>query len=104
MRFRLALLAAMSLGVAGDAMAQGSSSPTPTQQPTAAPGLTRAEVLADLDLWHRAGLTYWPRPPAAELDPQFVPDYQAALGRYQQLRAGPAFQEAVIKYQGMSRQ
>lgn len=97
---RFTLLAAVFLGVAGSAMAQGSASPPPNDTPTASPGLSRAEVLADLALWQRAGMTYWPAPPI-DTDLRFMGDYQAALARYQQLHDGPAFQEAVAKYQGM---
>jgi hypothetical protein len=64
-------------------------------------GLSRADVLADIELWHRAGMTYWPHPPA-ELDMQFVGDYQAGLARYRQLRSAQASTQAVVKYQGES--
>jgi len=97
---RFTLLAAVFLGVAGSAMAQGSASPPHNDMPAASPGLSRAVVLADLELWHRAGMTYWPHPPA-EMDMQFTAEYQAGLARYQQLRAGQALQETVAKYQGL---
>lgn len=97
---RFTLLAAVFLGVAGSAMAQGSVSPPPNDTPAASTGLSRAEVLADLELWHRAGMTYWPHPPA-EMDMQYTAEYQAGLARYQQLRTGQAMQQIVTKHQGM---
>lgn len=104
MRNLSTLLTAALLGMAGPVWAQSGDATALHQSQAASTGLSRAEVLADLALWRSAGLTYWPHPPASEMDPQFVPEYQAALARYQQLRVGQAFQEAVLKYQGTTRQ
>lgn len=100
---RLVCVVTLFLGVAGGSMAQDSSPPPVTPPPAPAPGLSRAEVLADLELWHRAGMSFWPCPPA-DIDVQFVPEYQNALARYRELRDSPAYQEAVIKYQRKSPQ
>ena len=66
-------------------------------------GLSRAEVLADLENWHRAGLSFW-LAPSAEIDREYVGDYRAALARYEQLRAGQTRRESVVQYQNMPRQ
>ena len=96
---RSILLTAVFLGVAGSAMAQVSTSTPRNETPTASPGLSRAEVLADLELWQRAGMTYWPAPPV-DTDLQLTAEYQAGLARYQQLRASQV-QETMAKYQGL---
>ncbi|WP_404301925.1 DUF4148 domain-containing protein [Alicycliphilus denitrificans] len=98
MRNLSALLTATLLGMAGPVWAQSGDATALPQSQTASTGLSRAEVLADLESWHRAGMTYWPHPPA-EMDLQFMGDYQAALARYQQLRVGQAFQATTAKYQ-----
>ncbi|WP_370681475.1 hypothetical protein [Comamonas sp. GB3 AK4-5] len=53
----------------------------------------RAEVRADLELWHQAGMSFLPSPAAY---PQVRETAQ--YRKYEQLRNGPAFQEAVAKY------
>ena len=53
MRTLSAALAALTLGLAGTAMAQEAVSPSSF----ATAGLSRAEVLADLEMWHQAGRT-----------------------------------------------
>ena len=58
------------------------------------------KVLADLELWQRAGMTYWPHPPA-EMDMQFTAEYQAGLARYRQLRGGQAMQQTAARYPDM---
>ena len=60
MRTLSAALAALTLGLAGTAMAQEAVSPSSS----ATAGLSRAEVLADLEMWHQAGMTYLPSPSA----------------------------------------
>lgn len=98
MHTRSTLLLAAFLGVAGSAVAQGST-PSPIKEaPSPGVGLSRAEVLADLELWHRAGMSYWPAP-QAEMGLPLTAEYQAGMTSYQQLRAGPAFQETALKYQ-----
>ena len=79
---RFIALAALSLGLAGTALAQDAT-PSSTAAPT---DLSRAQVLADLEMWHRAGLTYVSD---REIDVRST-EYQRGLERYQQLRASPA--------------
>ncbi|WP_027014761.1 DUF4148 domain-containing protein [Comamonas composti] len=93
MRTLYSVLAVVALGVAGSAMAQQAEISTVSKA-----GLSRAEVQADLEMWHRAGMTYLP---SASAVPEIVdsPAYQQSLERYQQLRQGPAYREAVAKLQ-----
>jgi hypothetical protein len=95
MRTISAALAALTLGLAGSAMAQEAISPVSS----ANAGLSRAEVLADLEMWHRAGMTYMPSPSADREVSYNSAEYQRGLERYQQLRSGPAFREAVAKFE-----
>jgi hypothetical protein len=57
MRTLSAALAALTLGFAGTAMAQEAVSPSSS----ATAGLSRPDVLADLEMWHQAGKknTHW---------------------------------------------
>src|SRR2546427_2557054 len=73
------------------AMAQEAVSPSSS----ATAGLSRAEVLADLEMWHQAGMTYLPSPSADRDISYNSAEYQRGLARYQQLRSGPAYREAV---------
>jgi hypothetical protein len=79
MRTLSAALAALTLGFAGTAMAQ---------------------VLADLEMWHQAGMTYLPSPSADREVGYNSAEYQRGLARYQQLRSGPAYREAVARLEG----
>lgn len=58
--------------------------------------LQRAQVLAELELWQASGMTYLP---SASASPEITAsgEYQRALARYEQLRNGPAFQQAVAR-------
>ena len=96
MRTLSAALAALTLGLAGTAMAQEAVSPASS----ATAGLSRAEVLADLEMWHQAGMTYLPSPSADREISYQSAEYQSGLARYQQLRSGPAYREAVARLQG----
>lgn len=88
-------LALAALALAGSALAQEPAALQPTAS-THASSLSRAEVMADLEMWHRAGMTYLTDretgAPSAE--------YRQGLERYSQLRASPAFLEAVARLQG----
>ena len=57
--------------------------------------LQKAQVQADLELWHKAGMSFMPSP-AQFPEVKSSPEYR----RYEQLRNGPAFQETVAKYMG----
>ncbi len=96
---RSTLLLALLLGATGAAVAQTSTAPAPNAAPTASTGLSRAEVLADLALWQRAGMTYWPAPPN-DSDLQLTAEYLAGLARYQQLHASQALPETMANYHG----
>jgi len=82
-----AAVALMTL--AGAAPAQ--TTPAPSTPPDAA--LQRAQVLADLEVWHRAGMGFLP-PAVSYGYVKDTPEYRT----YQQLRQGPAFQEAVARH------
>lgn len=56
--------------------------------------LTRAEVIADLRLWQRAGLSRFDSP---YLQDVFAEAYQQALQRYFKLRNGPEYLEEVLR-------
>ena len=59
--------------------------------------LQRAQVLADLELWHKAGMSFLPSP-ATFPSVTETPEYR----QYEQLRNGPAFKEAVARYLGQN--
>lgn len=59
---------------------------------------TRAEVLADLEMWDRAGMNRYPSETGYP-DIKHNADYQSNLSEYQRLRSGPEFQQAVQKLQ-----
>lgn len=86
------LIASLAFAAAG--MAHAQQAPAAADHP-----LTRAEVLADLEIWQRAGLN--------ELssfegyaDVSLNSDYQQRLAVYRQLRSGPAYAEAVARLSG----
>lgn len=87
---RLIALTALSLALAGTAALAQDATPSFPAAPT---DLSRAQVLADLEMWHRAGLTYLSD---REIDVRST-EYQRGLERYQQLRASPAYREAVAR-------
>ena len=101
MSIRSALLTTVLLAVAGPAATQvGAPTGSGSSPQSSHMGLSRADVLADIELWHRAGMTYWPHPPA-EMDMQFTAEYQAGLARYRQLRGGQAMQQTAARYPDM---
>ncbi|MFY3981313.1 DUF4148 domain-containing protein [Achromobacter xylosoxidans] len=94
----LVLALALAAGVSGTALAQQAPS-TALNSPYGAP-LTRAEVLADLALWKRAGVDrFW----RGEATPDiYSPEYKAAFSEYVRLRSGPDYQ-AEVQRQNESR-
>lgn len=66
-----------------------------TAVPADAAAVQRAEVQADLEIWHKAGMTFLPGP-AQFPEVKHTPEYR----KYQQLRNGPVFQETVARYMG----
>lgn len=77
-------------------LASGVSAREPSTEVTMDPSrpLTRAEVVADLRLWQRAGLGRFDSP---YLQDVFAEAYQQALQRYFKLRNGPDFLEEVLR-------
>ena len=93
MRSATRLLTALVLTAsAAAAMAQG------MPQTAAASSKSRAEVMADLEMYQRAGLGYMPTP-AAYVETEFSAEYHKAYAEYQRLLASPAYKDAVAKYQ-----
>jgi len=76
---------------AGTAMA-GEIYPQPSQEEGRP--VTRAEVLADLEMWNRAGMNRYPREDTYP-DIRQNSEYQKSLREYRRLRSGPEFQTAV---------
>jgi hypothetical protein len=64
-----------------------------TTQSADAAARQRAEVKADLEMWHQAGMSFLP-------SPVIYPEVRdtAEYRKYEQLRNSPAFQDAVAKY------
>ena len=93
----VATLAAASFAGTASAATQSPESwfgPEPVAQ---GPALSRAEVLADLSLWTRAGLREYSQGERSIVD---SPDYAAKLAEYHRLRSGPAYQAEVRRLGG----
>lgn len=60
------------------------------------PGLSRAEVLADLALWNRAGMNFYTLGEYGSADPA----YEQRMAEYQKLRSGPEYQAEVSRLGG----
>lgn len=56
--------------------------------------LSRAEVIADLHLWQRAGVDRYVEAQQYGMETR---EYQAAFAEYQRLRNGPAFAQEVAR-------
>ena len=63
---------------------------------TSSSQLTRAEVIADLRLWQRAGVDRHVEVQQYGLE---TSEYQKAFAEYQRLRNGPAFRQEVARVQ-----
>ena len=83
--FSLALVA----GLAQAGAAQAADQPATRPQ-----DLTRAEVVADFNLWHRAGLDQFMNTPGFDFNSA---EYHQAVAVYQSLRSGPAYAEELAK-------
>lgn len=91
---KAALILALSAAAAatGTALAQVAPPPAGLASPYG-PSLTRAEVLADLALWKRAGVDrYWRGEETPDI---YSPEYKAAFSEYFRLRSGPEYQAEV---------
>jgi hypothetical protein len=95
---RAALLAAAVVLAAGAAHADNGEIAMTRDVAVAGAPVSRAEVLADLHLWQRAGLGE-----TGEAD-TLSAGYQAKLAAYQRLRSGPAFAAEVERLQRPSSQ
>ena len=96
MRTLTTLLASVVLAAgAASAMAQEISAPT------SAATKSRAEIRADLEMFHRAGLSHVS--PAGYEDAAESGQYRKAYAEYQRLLASPAYTAAVAKYETSSR-
>lgn len=88
MRKQWMAAAAALMTLVGAAHAQA----TPTQAADTA-ALQRAQVKADQEMWHKAGMSFLPS--SSEFGyVKETPEYR----KYEQLRNGPAFQEAVARH------
>lgn len=65
--------------------------PTPSSSSSQ---LSRAEVIADLNLWQRAGVDRYVETQQYGLE---TSEYQKAFAEYQRLRNGPAFAQEVAR-------
>lgn len=93
MRSATRLLTALVL-TAGAAAAMAQSLPlTPAASPK-----SRAEVLADLEMYQRAGLGSMPSL-SGYIDIENSAEYRKAYAEYQRLLASPDYTAAVAKYQ-----
>ena len=99
MRAISTLTTVLLLGACGLAVAQ-----TPPEKPVGqagvaaaapAPAVSRAEVLADMEMYRRAGLELPPAYPEFEETPR----YREAYAEYLRLRASPAYAAAVARYE-----
>ena len=97
MRAISTLTTVLLLGSCGLAVAQ-----TPPEKPmrqagvaAPAPAVSRAEVLADMEMYRRAGLELPPAYPEFEETPR----YREAYAEYLRLRASPAYAAAVARYE-----
>lgn len=89
----LAALCLSASGVSFSAFAGESTAHVPSS--ASGPMLTRAEVLADLALWRRAGLS---EVGSGELSPDFTsPPYRPLYDEYLRLRNGAAYTEEVSR-------
>ena len=91
--FRTLILAG-ALGTLFSPLAHADTAYRPADSTTAS-GLTRAEVIADTNLWVRAGVDRFSEQ-ALHYNIS-TPQYEQALAEYHRLRNGPAYAEEVAK-------
>lgn len=99
LKTKLALAAAtmtMTMALAATGAARASE----TDDAVAAKPLTRAEVMADLQIWRESGLAYW----QGLDDPSvcMMAPYVQAQARYERMRASPQFAVLVQQLGGPS--
>ncbi len=88
------ITAALCATFAAASAAQAADGARPQDAPVPTSMRTRAEVLAELEIWREAGLNTFV-PHEAEVDPFTSHAYQLALARYDALRVAPAFAQRV---------
>ena len=86
---------ALVAGVAQAGVAQAAEAVTSRPQ-----ALTRAEVVADFNLWHRVGLDQMLATPGYNFNSD---EYQQAFAQYQALRSGPAYAEELARVRAAQR-
>ncbi len=93
MNRRQASTLALLTSIVGHTVARAEGAPAQLEAPHA---LSRSEVIADLNLWHQAGLDQYSEEAVREaLDKP----YQLALARYKGLRQGPAYAAELARVQ-----
>ncbi|MDF8361181.1 DUF4148 domain-containing protein [Achromobacter anxifer] len=97
---KAALILALSAAASGAALAQAAPPPAGLASPYG-PSLTRAEVLADLALWKRAGVDRFWR--GEETPDIYSREYKAAFAEYYRLRSGPEYQAEVQRQNALRR-
>ena len=85
---------------ASSAAAMAQNAPQSSTDGAAAAARSRAEVLADLEMFQRAGLGYLPSP-TGYVESEQSAEYRKAYAEYRQLLAGPAYLEAVARYESL---
>ncbi len=78
------------------ALAQDSGGVNPLDPPIPAPVLTRAEVIADLQIWRESGAAALHRQNEGGTD-YFSPAVLESVARYNSMRASPSFAMRVAK-------
>lgn len=94
--FKAIPLAAAWAALIGLGLAQTAAAAEPAQAAVSTPDkqVSRAEVIADLRLWLRAGMEQYSDPAVRDA---MEHSYKQALARYEALRHGPAFVEEVAR-------
>jgi hypothetical protein len=85
---------------ASSAAAMAQNAPQSSTDGAAALSKSRAEVLADLEMFLRAGLGYLPSP-SGYVESEQSAEYRQAYAEYQRLLSGPAYREAVARYESL---
>lgn len=88
------LILAGVLAAAFSATVQAQSSYRPAASPSGTTGLSRAEVIADTNLWIRAGVDKYVEQAQYHIDNT---QYERALAEYHRLRNGPAYAAEVAR-------
>lgn len=85
---------------ASSAAAMAQNVPQPSTDGAAVTARSRAEVLADLEMFQRSGLGYLPSP-TGYVESEQSAEYRKAYAEYQRLLSGPVYREAVTRYESL---